>query len=452
MFIRLENTQALPYRTDRSVPGTLWIALLAVIICSGVVVGTSVGGLKVLAIIPGLAFFALMFRYPEIALGALMVIGTFKGAPELSRVPVDLTVFLLLVLGPAMVYSLWRRPIVPLPRELFLYVPIVLMMILSLTYTPSFAGGVDKTMRFILLSGIAIIGPFILLTSPAKVKRFFLTLLVAGLCVCFLAFKGLGGTERLASPSGDTIQLGHDAALGMLIVWFGMLPKQKMFLRPISFVLIGILAVGMFGAGSRGPFLGLVVGVLFSLVFRRRVGFGAGQLVFDFGLLCVAGAMLISVVGIPQASFRYLAQLTNVHNTTAFMGGRAELVRVGLNMTLEHPLLGVGIDGFPHVWTDVGNWPHSIPVELSSELGLMPAIVFLVLEVLAFRTGFQEFLLADKEWRASANLAICFLIVEAISMLNTGNINDNRQLWTSISLVFLLRQIRTTGWYQKYAD
>jgi hypothetical protein len=32
-------------------------------------------------------------------------------------------------------------------------------------------------------------------------------------------------------------------------------------------------------------------------------------------------------------------------------------------------------------------------------------------------------------------------------MLNTGNVNASRQLWTCMSLAFVLRQMRVAEWY-----
>ena len=429
----------------------LWIAVLAIALTMAVVLTTSLWGFRVLAVFPALAVGLLLFKYPEVSFGALMVIGTFKGAPELAAVPVDLTVLLLLVLLPALAWRAWSRPIIPLPWELSLYIPIVFMMILSLTYTPSLAGGLDKTARFIIINGISILAPFVILDSPDRFKRFFLTLLAASLAVSLMSLKGLGGYDRLASPTGDTIQLGHDAALGILIVWFGLLPRRKLYMRIFWYGLVGIMTVAMVGSGSRGPILGLVLAMLFSLVFGRRIGFTAQQLIFDIAILIAAATALLSVVPIPQASFKYIAQLTNIHSTRAFLGGRAELVNVGWRLTMEHPLLGVGVDGFPHVWTDVGNWPHSIPVELSSELGLGAALSFCILQVLALWAAMREFLSASDEWRTTASLIMCFMILEAISMLNTGSVNDNRQLWVAISLAFVLRQMRRVGWYYRYA-
>lgn len=226
MLIRLETQQALPYRIEPGVPGSLWIALLVILLSAGVVLATSHAGIGIFAIIPGLVAFLFLLKYPEITLGALLTIGSFKGAPALQHSPVDLTLLLLGVLAAAVAYRIWKGNMVRLPIEFCLYVPIIFMMLLSLTYTPHFDLGIDKTARFLIINGICIIAPFAILTSPARVMRLFLTMLLACLIVSAMALSGLGGQERLTSPSGDTIQMGHDAALGIVIIWYGFLPEK----------------------------------------------------------------------------------------------------------------------------------------------------------------------------------------------------------------------------------
>jgi O-antigen ligase len=331
---------------------------------------------------------------------------------------------------------------IALPWELSLYFPIVFMMLVSLLYTPDLSGGVDKTIRFVIINGIAIVAPFAVLDSPARFKRFFLTLLAAGVIASLMSLSMLGGKERLTVPGGDTIQLGHDAALGIALLWFGLMPRQKLLLRLISYSAIAVMLVAMLGSGSRGPFLGFVACILLSVWFCRRVGFSPSQLIFDFGALVLLGTLLLPFVTLPKASLDYLAQLEYVHSASAFLGPRAALLNKGVQLTLEHPLSGVGINGFPILFTGVGNWPHSIPLELSSELGILAALAFICLQITALRSALKQFFLANERWRTIANLILCSMLIEAISMLNTGNVNDNRQLWVCLSLPFVLRRLR----------
>jgi hypothetical protein len=417
---------------------------LAVAAAMAVVLGIALVGWKIIAIVVALGGGLLVVRFPEVELGCLMVIGTFKAAPQFDSLPVDPTLIFVVILMGVMGIRLCRKSTIPLPWELSLYLPIVVMMFLSLLYTPNLSGGVEKTARFVIINGVSILAPFAVLGSPAKFKRFFMTLLSAGIIASLTSLNMLGGHERFTTPGGDTIQLGHDAALGIAIIWLGLLPGKKLLHRALLYSLMGVLGIAMLGSGSRGPFLGLAACVLFSILFRRRAGFGSRQLIVDSAALALLGLAILAFVSIPKQSLDYLARLGDVESTKAFLGPRALLLQVGLRLTAEHPFGGVGIDGFPTVITGVGNWPHSIPVELSSELGVSAALSFICLQLVSLRTASKEFFMADERWRLTASLVLCFMVMEAISMLNTGNVNDNRELWASLSLPFVLRYLRTT--------
>ncbi len=443
MFIGSQNEYGISAGASRS----FWIATITIAVSGGIIASIGTFGFIVLAIPLALAVALLLLRFPEVTLACLMMIGSFKGARQLPELPIDLTVLLLLMLIPAVAIGLWKKSILPLPWEFSFYVPIVFMMLLSLTYTPHFEPGLEKTARFLVISGLCIISPFVILTSPTKINRFFLTLLAAGLVASATSFGSLGGYDRLTTPSGDTIQLGHDAVLGLLIIWFGLLPGKNIIVRTFLYSLMGLLAIAMVGSGSRGPFLGFILGVLLSLYLRKKVGFSSGQLFFDSLVFGSLGLLVLLSVGIPKASFNYLAQLRNVQSADALMGGRAELARIGWRLTTEHPLGGVGIDGFPTRVAGESGWPHNTLLEISSELGLATALSFCCLIIAALRRTCAEFWHANEELRPAANMILAFLVIELINMMNTGNINDIRPLWTCISLPFVLRQLRLAGWY-----
>lgn len=450
MFVKTQNE----YRVIPGAGGasrSFWIGVLAIAVSSGIVVGAGAFGLNALAIPMALGCALLLVKYPEVALGALMTIGSFKGTRELAHVPIDLTLLLLLILISAVTIGIWKKNMIPLPWEFWFYAPIVFMMLLSLLYTPHFELGLDKTVRFLFLTGICIISPFAILTSPARMQRFFVTILLAGLTASAMALTSLGGYERLTTPSGGTIQLGEDAALGIVIIWFGFVPHKNLPARMFLYALMGLMAIALVGSGSRGPFLGFALCILLSIYFRKKVGFGSAQLSLDslvFGTLLVVA---LFSVGIPQASFNYLGQLGNVHDTRALTGGRADLIQMGLRLIVEHPLGGVGINGFTSEAVGVSSWPHNIPVEISCELGLAAGLSFCCLVVAALKTTYEEFVLADEKWRPAANMVLCFMVIEMISMLNGGNINEVRQMWTCISLPFVIRALRQTGRHSEYA-
>ena len=421
------------------------VTIIIIIVTSTFTLAASYYEWKLFIIPLGLTCWFLLTKFPEIALGCLMVVGTFKGAPQLEGSTIDLTVVLVLALVWSMARACLRRELIPLPKEFLLYFPILFMMLLSLLYTPNLSGGIDKTARFFIIGGVAILGPFAVLTTPARLRRFFYTLLMAGIIASAASLPMLGGRERLTTPGGDTIQLGHVAAVGIAIVWFGLMPGRKIMVRVILYGCITLLAVALVGSGSRGPIIGIGAVILISIWHRRHVGFTVPQLLFDFAFLVGMGILLLPFIPIPEESTNYLGQLLTFKNATTFLGPRAGLLQLGWKLTLEHPLTGVGIGGFPTLYTGIGNWPHSIPLELGSELGLIAALSFCCLVFVALMTAFKEFVSEDESLQSLRNLMFCFVVIVTISMLNTGNLNDNRQLWPALSLPFLLRAARVEG-------
>lgn len=420
------------------------VTLIIIIVSITSALAATYYGLKSFFILLGLIGLFLLFRFPELALGSLMIVGTFKGAPQFEGSLIDVTVLLVLVLAWSMGRAFLRKSFIPLPREFLFYFPILFMMLLSLLYTPNLSDGIEKTARFFIICGVAILGPFAVLTTPAQLKRFFWTLLMAGMVASVVSLHMLGGRARLTAPGGDTIQLGHITAVGIAVVWFGLMPRQNLMVRLVLYGCIAVQVVALVGSGSRGPVLGLSAVILISIWHRRRVGFTVSQLLFDFASLAVMGALLLPFVPIPEESTNYLGRLLSFESTTAFLGPRAGLLQLGLRLSLEHPLTGVGIGGFPTLYTGVGNWPHSIPLELGSELGLIAAVSFCSLLFYALMTGFKEFVSGADGSQIIRNLMFCFIVIVTISMLNTGNLNDNRQLWTALSLPFLFRASQFT--------
>jgi O-antigen ligase len=421
------------------------VTIIITVVFTAFTLATSYFGLKLLLIPLGLVVWFLMTKFPEIALGCLMVVGTFKGASQLEGSLIDLTVVLVLVLVWSMGRAFSNKSSIVLPREFLFYVPLLFMMLLSLLYTPDLSGGIDKTARFFIICGVAILGPFAVLTTPARLKRFFWTLLMAGMIASAMSLPMLGGRERLTAPGGDTIQLGHVAAVGIAIVWFGLMPGRKLLVRLILYGCIAVLAVALVGSGSRGPIIALGTVILISIWHRRRVGFTVPQLLFDFAFIFGIGILFLPFVHIPEESTDYLGRLLSFKSTAAYMGPRAGLLQFGWKLTLAHPITGVGIGGFPVLYTGIGNWPHSIPLEIGSELGLLAALSFCCLLFLALKTALKEFLSGDDDSQTIRNLMFCFIVIVTVGMLNTGNLNDNRQLWTALSLPFLFRSARVAG-------
>ena len=171
MFLSLSNeAQRLP-RERRPWPGPLRLAGLGFLFVLGMAVilivdwANKLGlqGAQFIAnaglvrtfcyLVAGFLVSLLLLRRPEIALGLFFLVGLVKGDPSLSSAPVDLTVLVGVIVQVTVCYRVFiKRQTMRLPEEYFFYVPLLGMMIVSLTYAPNLAGGLDKLLRFVCLT------------------------------------------------------------------------------------------------------------------------------------------------------------------------------------------------------------------------------------------------------------------------------------------------------------
>src|SRR5579863_5576627 len=168
-----------------------------------------------------------LLLYPELALALYIVVGDVKGDDRIaSLMPWDLTLALgaVLIAGIALNF-LRRKPGVRMPAAYLLFIPLVAIMAASLLYTPVFDAGAEKLGRFLTVTAIVIVAPFFVLSTASATKRFFVAFGVVAFAICAWSLLALGGSERLATPSDNTIGLGHIACGLILLIWFGILPR-----------------------------------------------------------------------------------------------------------------------------------------------------------------------------------------------------------------------------------
>jgi O-antigen ligase len=393
----------------------------------------SIAKLAVLGI-GGIAVTYLLTKYAEVSLALLFLVGLFKGDDRLASTPVDLTV----LVGGAVILAVAGRLIfgkqsLRLPKEYLWYVPLLVMMVVSLFYAPDRAGGLDKTLRFIFLTGIGIVSPFVIFDSGARVRRFMWALVAGGIALAVLSLPMLGGQDRFVSPSGLNTELGAACAVAIVIIWSMVFPEWPMFKRILVYPILGVLAIGLIGSGGRFANVAAGTCVLIATWFCRKLG-------RDLVLIFIAGMLALPFVWIPDASIEYLSSLA--HPPQA-MGTRSGLMELGVKIATEHPFLGVGIEGYrfhsPNPITY--NFPHNIALELASEMGFVAAFAFIGLMVMSFIAVIK--LLRDPETAGSplVHTAFLLLIFEFLDSMVSGDINDLRFMWFVIGLPFVLREL-----------
>lgn len=390
----------------------------------------------VIAGVVGVIGAGMLFVRPGIATALFLFVGLFKADPTLAAVvPFDLTGAIGALLVLACAIKLLRSGHLPrLPQSYFLYLPILLITLASLLYTPDLAVGADKAMKFIVLTGLGIVAPFILFDSARQVRVFMYTMAILGLILSSQALGGLGGSDRLAMPGRLTIQLGGAAGTTIAVALGLALPSQPFRRRLLLYPVVALAFVALLGSGARGPMIGAVCCTLFALLYFRKLW-------IDAAIFVVAGVVGLAQVGIPSASFEYLATLVS-DDPNAAMGTRTGLMALAWRLFREHPLLGVGMGGYAFYSRDPENtFPHNIFLEIGAELGFFALIAFILLVLWVLWEAFKQ--LRDRDFPYAQESAGVFslLIFGFIQMVKSGDVNDNRSIWLLMGLPFLLRAL-----------
>lgn len=380
-----------------------------------------------------------LLAYPEFALAAFLVVGDVKGDDRVAALfPCDLTlaVGVVVILGVLINFARKKR-IAPLPPVYFLFLPLIAIMTASLVYTPVFSAGLEKLGLFVTVTAIAIVAPFFVLSHPYAMKRFLWAFGCAAYVICLISLAGLGGTDRLASPSDNTIGLGRVACVLATVIWFAFIPGATLRRRLLGYALLSVPLIAMIGSGSRGSAIAFAALILATVFFNRR-------LVLDIAALAFVATLALPLIDIPQASFRYLGSLFGAQTLGGLLDFRADLLEYGWQLLKQHPLIGAGIGGFRYSSPNPGlyKWPHDIFIELACELGIPAALIGFALFGSAIRESIRQLRDTVSPYFTFSMIAATLLWIGIVAAVTTGNINSDRSIWLFISLVFVIRTYR----------
>jgi O-antigen ligase len=380
-----------------------------------------------------------LLAYPELTLALYVVVGDVKGDERVAALlPWDLTLALgALIVAGILLNFLRNKPVVAMPASYFLFIILVTMMVASLSYTPVLDAAVEKLGRFLTVTGIVIVAPFFVLGTPQAMWRFLWGFSIAAFVICAYSLASLGGSDRLVTPSSNTIGLGHIACGLILVIFFGVLPRLTFLKRMWLYPVLAVPMLALIGSGSRGAAIALSLVLLTSIFFQR-------SLLLDLGCMSALGFAAIPFVNIPRASFEYLGTLVNGQSLKGLLFFRAELLNYGWELLQQHPVIGVGIQGFRYYSPNAGlyNWPHNIFLEVSCEMGIGAGLLVIALFALALCEAWRQLNDRVSPYLVYSKIAAALLVVGIVNATNTGDINSDRSTWLFLSLIYAVRGIR----------
>jgi O-antigen ligase len=310
---------------------------------------------------------------------------------------------------------------------------LLVLLVLRLPSSPALGLGTDKIQLFAVQNVLLVIAGVFVGWRHSHVRALLLTFLgVAVIGAVVLLLQQVSGNAQAALPDrfafsaeADPIQLGRMSALGVVIAVYLVLSRESATLRLLAAGCIPVLAVALFGSGSRGPVLALVVGVAVLLALGVASGATRGP------LLTVIAAGLAAVVlvphVVPQSSISRAVSFATSDVEEA-SNGRIAQWDLAYEAFTQEPWTGLGTGEFAALRL-AADYPHNLFLEAAAELGV-PGLALVLALLLAAGVALSRL------WRRSAGedrlLAAALLalfITALVNALVSGALPHNHLLW-----------------------
>ena len=222
------------------------------------------------------------------------------------------------------------------------------------------------------------------LTTMQGLKRVFLVHIFAMLTMALFALRGSRHGDRMFGV-GNMFSDPNDFALNLCVILpfcVALLLSSRTLPRKLFWTAaVGVTLLAIVATYSRGGFLALIVILL--LIWRRfsiRTQTAIG-LIFGMGVLATVAVLAAGKTTYFERMSTILHPQDDPNGTAEI---RQEMLKKSVELTLQHPVLGVGPGQFQMV---SGYWheSHNAFTQLSSEAGIPGLLIFLVLIRQAFR-------------------------------------------------------------------
>jgi O-antigen ligase len=394
--------------------------------------------LPVIGFIIGLLALISVIIWPQLALG--IQVGGIMIAVIVVRymgfeAGISYTIFGFMLIGLASFVLKQKTQLFKLSRFEIAALALSLLLGISLFYTPTPDYGMFKFQRFTAINFLLIMACRVYGSTRQNMHKTLRIIawvsVIVLICYVFtwIFFKNILVVEGRFEGGTTSLIFSWTAASSVVFASYLLvgpsMPWTKVFISVL--LLFGMAAV--VATGSRGPFIGLVFGCMFSFLSKRYL----------FRSLCVIVLFgLISYI-----SLAYLApDYARERILSAFQGGAYEKSnRTYLNMLaaeqyLKYPVLGGGAGSFAdwRGWGDRRGYNHNMFLEVAGEAGTVGLIIILCLFVFCIRPMLR--LRSKKEPMVAASRIIQWLFwLGLVNALTSFDIPEQRALFAAIGFL-----------------
>lgn len=329
-----------------------------------------------------------------------------------------------------------RLPVGIVAAPVLLSVALLAIMLIRLSDTPAEQYGSEKLQLFVVVNVAVLTAGVIVGRRRRDVELCLaLTCAIAVIGAVALLISVINGAEpvfagRYALSEDDPIALGRLSAAGLLIALYALLTARAA-VGSLALCALPVLLVALLSSGSRGPLIGLVLGlvVLWGLLARGEQTAGRGPLLVGAVILAVAFASQL----VPGAAIERAASLLVGGVEGQDANGRAELWAQAWQTFVEHPWLGVGTGGFAAVAPgDV--YPHNLVLEAAAEWGLVGLLALGGILAIGAAQIVRAVRWPPPDERGLTVLVAALFTAALANAMFSGDITANSNLWLTLGL------------------
>lgn len=341
-----------------------------------------------------------------------------------------------LIMQPDQLTKIWRWP------SLFVFL-ILMLSVLSLSYTSSYAYCYKKILQFVLTVA-AFYYPQSVLKSedhPLLVNyiKGFLLIAVATLLFFYISF-GFTFLPLIILATDGTTSIPNYLVLSafLVIALLYLINKNSIF----DIILKLLAAFLLFQLGGRGPII-ILVAILFLdymlLNFRMK-----RLIVFIAGLLLTISVIFFLDLDLSNNRSLNRFQRLNSGNDKS-LNERIRLINASFNIIEDNTWLGTGIGSYGQEakGIDFKAYPHNLFLEVASEIGftgLLLTILFLISVIWSTLKYFYTRKHLFVKYKGAVYVSF-FLFLEN---LKSNSFFENKLLFGTIGILLLLSQASNT--------
>jgi O-antigen ligase len=326
----------------------------------------------------------------------------------------------------------------------------VTWMWISFIWTPGIVYARSKAIDVTVIDTLALIaGAVIMANSRERCLRFMVVINIMAVILAMMVFQEFvrRGSGRIILINGGDDYLGYGRVCGLAaMTLFAYLATQARLMQWRSLVVVSLLAFNIWVllvGGGRGPLIATLIPIalilpLGILVSKRHFLVRRGHLLVAFGLLAALAA-IIWILADPELSrtSTTLNRFTRLFSDNQGVSDQRRQMQFWefLEFSEQAPFIGHGIGSWPILTNgaDFRHHPHSLPLEIIGELGLIGLLIFTV-----FCFTCTRFLRAERLRHDALQLAALLMTLNmALNAGTSGDLAENRYLFLAMGLLLL---------------